>query len=78
MASGSCVCSEHGALLFEKQSGRLIGDFCGSDEIVGSAAFSPDGTKIVLGTWYKRPVIWDLATGAKVQELHDDTGDFSF
>jgi WD40 repeat protein len=39
-----------------------------SDSVV-SAAFSPDGTRIVTASWDKTARIWDVATGEEITAI---------
>ena len=43
------------------------------DQSVSSAAFSPDGTRVVTASWDNTARIWDAATGAEILALkgHD-------
>ena len=44
------------------------------DDYVMSAAFSPDGSRIVTASWDKTARIWDAATAKEIAVLrgHDD------
>ena len=46
----------------------------GHDELVYSAAFSPDGSRIVTASFDKTARIWDAATGKEIAVLrgHED------
>ena len=48
---------------------RSIGALRGHGSVVGSVAFSPDGTRIVTGSWDKTARIWDAAAGSEVKTL---------
>ena len=36
------------------------------DDVVNSVTFSPDGSKIVSGSWDKTIRVWDASTGIKM------------
>ena len=44
-------------------------------DVVTSAAFSPDGSRIVTASWDKTARIWDAATAKEIAVLrgHDDS-----
>ena len=48
------------AVLWDVASGKPIGDFKGHDDLVTSAAFSPDGTRIVTASVDKTARVWDV------------------
>lgn len=46
--------------------------------IVASASFSPDGSRIVTGSWDFSARIWDAATGSDLKKLAGDDGHTGF
>lgn len=46
--------------------------------VIASASFSPDGTRIVTGSWDFSARIWDARTGADLRKLAGDNGHTGF
>ncbi|KAG6862821.1 hypothetical protein C0993_001362, partial [Termitomyces sp. T159_Od127] len=45
----------------------------GTNHVVTSVAFSPDGNYIVSGSWDKSVRVWNSATGVELQQLNGHT-----
>ena len=66
---GVCRCAgkKNSAGAYEKTNGRC--PVKGHSDTVNSIAISPDGTRIVSGSWDKLVKIWDAHTGAEVRSF---------
>ncbi len=49
-----------GAVLWDAETGALLRTFLGHTELVLSVAFSPDGTRVLTGSWDGTARIWQL------------------
>jgi WD40 repeat protein/predicted Ser/Thr protein kinase len=49
---------------------QKITTLSGHSETVSSVAYSPDGSRIVTGSWDKTAIIWNASTGAKISTLN--------
>ncbi|MCE9519670.1 MAG: hypothetical protein K8R87_08980, partial [Verrucomicrobia bacterium] len=58
----------------EAASGREIAVLRGHEQWVSSAAFNPDGTRVVTASWDKTARVWDPISGRELVVLrgHDD------
>ena len=65
---GACRCAgkKNSTGAYEKTNGRCLK---GHSDMVKSVAISPDGTRIVSGSWDKLVKIWDTQTGAEVSSF---------
>jgi WD40 repeat protein len=54
----------HTAKVWDATTGTLLLDLEGHEDSVNSAAFSPDGTRIVTASWDGTTKVWDAETGA--------------
>ena len=61
--------------LWDAATGALVRTFEGHSGSVNSVAFSPDGARVLSGSWDKTIKLWDAATGALLRtfEGHSDT-----
>jgi WD40 repeat protein len=58
------------AYVFDAQTGEIIKTFTpGGDNLIRSAAWSPDGIQIATGLFNNQIVIWDYKTGKQVAKL---------
>jgi WD40 repeat protein len=55
--------SDHTAILWDVESGRLIRSYRGHTDFINSVAFSPDGRHILTGSRDKTAIVWDTETG---------------
>ncbi len=64
--------------LWDAATGQPLGEPCAATRMWSSSvAFSPDGQRIVSGSWDKTLRLWDAATGQPVGEPlrgHEDRG----
>jgi WD40 repeat protein len=69
------VSEDKTARIWDAATGRDIAVLRGHDDTVYSAAFSPDGSRIVTASGDNTARIWDAATGRDIAVLrgHDDT-----
>jgi WD40 repeat protein len=52
----------------------LVAELKAHDDLVLSAAFSPDSTRLVTGSWDNTARLWDVATGGEIAVLKGHTG----
>jgi WD40 repeat protein len=60
---------DYSAHLWDVATGREVRRFQGHTDRVGSAAFSPDGRRIVTGSYDHTVRVWDTATGQELSRL---------
>jgi eukaryotic-like serine/threonine-protein kinase len=60
--------------VWDARTGVSLLDLMGHTGIVSSVAFSPDGTRIVSGSYDKTAKVWDSRTGESLLELKGHTG----
>ena len=63
------------ARIWRADTGALIAEFKGHNELLNTAVFSSDGTRVVTASDDKTARIWRADTGALVAELKGHTGD---
>ena len=49
----------------------------GHSDRITSVRFSPDGTRIVTGSYDKLAIIWDAETGAPIEKLKGHIGEIT-
>ena len=54
---------------WDNRTGKIIQKLAGHSAIVDSAAFSPDGRRIVTGSDDSTAIVWDSATGQAAHTL---------
>ncbi|KAE9394627.1 hypothetical protein BT96DRAFT_886390 [Gymnopus androsaceus JB14] len=64
-------------LIWDASTGREMHKLEGHTDSVLSAAFSPDGTQIVSGSYDKSVRIWDASTGKEMHKLEGHTDSVS-
>ena len=58
------------AYVFDTQSGEIIQTFTpGDDNLIRSAAWSPDGSQVATGLFNNQIIIWDYKTGKQIAKL---------
>jgi len=60
------TCGSNGAFLWEVATGHWVRKFMGHTGIVRSVAFSPDGTRLLTGSYDDTAKLWDVATGQRL------------
>jgi hypothetical protein len=65
---------DNGAEVWSATNGQSLLTFKGHSDRVLSAVFSPDGTRIISGSWDKTAKVWDAASGRELFTLrgHDN------
>ncbi len=58
--------------LFEIMTGRKIRSFSGHAKKIMSVSFSADGSRFASGGWDKTVIVWDIASGEKINEIKTD------
>ena len=53
--------------MWDAASGQLIGTFAGHSRLIGSVAFSPDGTRLLSGSPDNTLKLWDAARGQLIR-----------
>src|SRR5207237_1009781 len=57
--------------------GKALSELHGHANAVTSVSFSPDGTRIVTGSWDQTAKVWDVRTGTALLELKGHAGSLS-
>ena len=65
--------ADNTARIWDAQSGALVASLEGHTELVKSASFSPDGTRIVTASDDNTARVWDAQSGALVASLEGHT-----
>ena len=60
--------------LWDAATGQLLRTFEGHAGRVNSVAFSPDGTRVLSGSWDKTVKLWDAATGQLLRTFEGHSG----
>jgi hypothetical protein len=60
------------AKVWDARTGAILRELKGHTDVVASATFSPDGTRVVTGGADKTVKIWDMRTGAPLLDLKGD------
>ena len=60
--------------LWDAESGQPIRTFTGHSGPVGSVAFSPDGARLLSGSWDKTVKLWDAASGQLIRTFEGHSG----
>ncbi len=63
------VITEGKALLMDLNFGRKLWEFIPGDAVINAVDYSPDGTRIIIGSSDKRAYILNAETGAEVRRL---------
>ncbi|WP_280234896.1 WD40 repeat domain-containing serine/threonine protein kinase [Nocardia cyriacigeorgica] len=77
--TGTIVAVEdrHDLRLVRAETGETIGPpFTGHTDMIVTAAFHPDGGRLVSGSWDKTIRIWDVSTGQQIGPALTDHGDY--
>ena len=59
--------------MWDARTGHLLLELKGQTGRVDSVSFSPDGTRILTGSWDKTARVWDARTGQLLLELSGAT-----
>ncbi|QDU21931.1 serine/threonine-protein kinase [Urbifossiella limnaea] len=65
------------ARVWDARTGTPLLDLRGHKSAVSSVNYSPDGTRIVTGSWDKTARVWDARTGTPLLDLTGHTGQVS-
>ena len=64
-------------MVWNPSTGEQLCQLRGHPDPVSSVCFSPDGAKIVSGSWDEKVLIWDAASGEQLCSLKVDSPVFS-
>jgi WD40 repeat protein len=64
--------ADYAAHIWDAVTGEEVGTLRGHKNDIWSAAFSPDGTRIVTASWDHTAGVWDAATGRQVAVLQHE------
>lgn len=56
-------------LLFDVETGRLLGRLSGHEALVGALQFSVDGKQLMSGSWDSTMRLWDLSSGREARRF---------
>ena len=62
-----------GVFLWDAETGALLRTFRGHTGLVLSVAFSPDGTRVLTGSWDETAKLWDAETGQEIRTFRGHT-----
>jgi len=68
------TCGSLGAFLWDANTGELIQRFGGHTQPVSSLAFSPDGRRLLTGSWDHTAKLWDVQTGQEIKAFCGHSG----
>jgi WD40 repeat protein len=69
----SLVPDDKSVRVWDAKTGEQLRELQGHTDNVTSVAFSPDGNRIVSGSWDKSVRVWDAKTGEQLRELQGHT-----
>ena len=62
------------AILFDVESGQVVGDFVGHQDVLYAARFSPDEKLVATAGYDRKILIWNVDTGDSVTEMIGHNG----
>lgn len=66
--------TDNAAVLWDAAAGTVVRRFDGHGYAVQSAAFSPDGTRLVTASRDRSAIVWSVATGKRISRLIGHAG----
>ncbi len=63
-----------GVFLWDAETGALLRTLIGHTGAINSVAFSPDGTRVLTGSWDETAKLWDAETGQDIRTFRGHTG----
>ncbi|MCX5689100.1 MAG: protein kinase, partial [Planctomycetota bacterium] len=77
-ADGALLACAHAwqrvATVWDLRTGKLLQEFTGHTDEVEDVGISPDGTRLITGSYDSTVCIWDVATGKRLRVLHGHSG----
>jgi WD40 repeat protein len=73
MATESSLVPDKSVRVWDAKTGEQLRELQGHTDWVTSVAFSPDGNRIVSGSYDKSVRVWDAKTGEQLRELQGHT-----
>ncbi len=77
-ADGSLLACAHAwqrvATVWDLRTGKLLQEFTGHTDEVEDVGLSPDGTRLITGSYDSTVCLWDVATGKRLRVLHGHSG----
>ncbi|MBI1289813.1 hypothetical protein GC173_01025 [bacterium] len=61
------TCGGAGAFVWDAETGEVLRELVGHASIVSSVVFSPEGSRVLTGSWDATARLWDMSTGAQVR-----------
>lgn len=61
--------TDNAAVLWDVATGKVVRRFDGHGYTVRSAAFSPDGTRLVTASRDRSAIVWNVATGKRISRM---------